>query len=193
MCGSLSARAECERHPSGGPPGRELCAWLGGSCVAASAADCTEPPRASSEPDYYGEEAGFRRSCGSGPRAECSGLRGALEQYAHAHTAATRDAHPPGGLATARLLVIRDHWRNVGMGFMPSHVATVVLFALYTGVYVYVENYGRYDWTRYFFGHAGLDLRWTAAKARLWKGRFATAGLSRTLVEVWLASSKSSS
>ena len=65
--------------------------------------------------------------------------------------------------------MIRDHWKNVGMGFMPSHVAVVVLFAMSTGMYVYVENYGRYDWTRYFHGHAGLDLRWTPAKHRMWK------------------------
>ena len=26
-------------------------------------------------------------------------------------------------------------------------------------------------------GHLGLDLRWTAAKQRLWKGRFAAAGV----------------
>ena len=52
------------------------------------------------------------------------------------------------------------------MGFMPSHVATVVLFALSAGIYVYFENYVRYDWTRYFTGFAGLDLRWTVAKRR---------------------------
>ena len=63
---------------------------------------------------------------------------------------------------------------QVGMGFMPSHVATVVLFALTAGIYVYVENYGRYDWTRYFTGYAGLDLRWTPAKSRMWKVRATT-------------------
>ena len=35
---------------------------------------------------------------------------------------ATRGKAPPGGMGAARVLVIRDHWKNVGMGFMPSHV-----------------------------------------------------------------------
>ena len=44
---------------------------------------------------------------------------------------------------------------------------------------VYFENYGRYDWTRYFGCDLGLDLRWTAAKHRMWKARFAAMGKSR--------------
>ena len=50
---------------------------------------------------------------------------------------------------------------------------------------MYVENYGRYDWTRYFTGHAGLDLRWTKAKHLMWKRRFEAVGASKTHVEVW--------
>ena len=45
-----------------------------------------------------------------------------------------------------------DHWRNVGMGFMPSHVANLLLFAMSSNLLVYFENYGQYDWTRYFTG-----------------------------------------
>ena len=44
-----------------------------------------------------------------------------------------------------------------------------------------------YDWTRYFSGHHGLDLRWTAAKHKLWRTRFAaheSAG-AKQHVEVW--------
>ena len=164
--------------------GRELCAWLGGRCNAATASDC---PEAAEEDDVgglsYGELSASRRAAATASsslslsRARSSGTR--------THQAATRHRSPPGGIHSARLLVIRDHWRNVGMGFMPSHVATVVLFALSAGFYVYVENYGRYDWTRYFHGHAGLDMRWTAAKHKMWRARFAAAGVPRTLVEVW--------
>ena len=188
-CMGLSTRAKCESAHTTAPlgSGRELCAWLGGRCNAATASDCPEAAEEddASAVDYYGERAGFAASCGNGPSSTCPGLAGALERYAKAHQAATRHRSPPGGIHSARLLVIRDHWRNVGMGFMPSHVATVVLFALSAGFYVYVENYGRYDWTRYFHGHAGLDMRWTAAKHKMWRARFAAAGVPRTLVEVW--------
>ena len=191
-CLGLRTRSSCEHAyttAARDDGGRAYCAWLGGRCVAASAADCEEQAsptaKGASAIDYYGERAGFERHCGNGPSSTCPGLRSALERYAAAHRAATRHASPPGGLRSARLLVIRDHWKNVGMGFMPSHVATLILFALSAGVYVYVENYGRYDWTRYFVGHAGLDLRWTPAKQRVWKQRFAAAGVVRTHVEVW--------
>ena len=185
-CLGLSTRATCELAFTTGTVarGRELCAWLGGRCVPGSAADCA-PSTPVNQVDYYGERTGFEASCGNGPSSTCPGLRAALERYAAAHDAATRDASPPGGLRAARLMVIRDHWKNVGMGFMPSHVATVVLFALTAGIYVYVENYGRYDWTRYFTGHAGLDLRWTPAKARMWRARWSSVGVARTHVEVW--------
>ena len=55
-----------------------------------------------------------------------------------------------------------------------------------TGMYVYFENYGRYDWTRYFGGHFGLDLRWTPAKQRMWRARFLSAGVSKHHIEVTL-------
>ena len=54
-----------------------------------------------------------------------------------------------------------------------------------TGMYVYFENYGRYDWTRYFHGEGGLDLRWTPARQRMWRSRFRALNVSRTHVEVW--------
>ena len=31
----------------------------------------------------------------------------------------------------------------------------------------------------------GLDMRWTPAKAKMWRARFAAAGVARTHVEVW--------
>ena len=114
------------------------CAWIGGRCVAGSPDDCAEPADPSAV-DYYDEQVGFEGSCGNGPSSSCPGLRAAIERYAAAHNAATRDVKPPGGISTARLLVIRDHWKNVGMGFMPSHVATVLLFCLSAGIHLYVE------------------------------------------------------
>ena len=57
------------------------------------------------------------------------------------------------------------------------------------GIYFYVENYGRYDWTRYFGGHAGLDLRWTVAKQRMWKVRLSTGGRGSALSSATLLSS----
>ena len=187
-CAALRTRAACEhsRPRAGGAGavhGRELCAWLGGQCTAASLADCAEPP-VRGAPDYYGESAGFQRSCGSGANSQCPGLLEAIERYARAHDVATRAAEPVEGMGAARLLVIRDHWRNVGMGFMPAHIATLVLYAMATGLYVYVENYGRYDWTRYFTGAHGLDLRWTPAKQRMWRARFLRAGVARSHIEV---------
>jgi len=56
---------------------------------------------------------------------------------------ALRHATPPEGMARTRVLVIRDHWLNVGMGFMPGHVKEMVHFGLATGIHVYFENYGR--------------------------------------------------
>ena len=41
-----------------------------------------------------------------------------------------RSAEAPEGNAKARVLVIRDRWKNVGMGFMPEHVASVTRFAV---------------------------------------------------------------
>lgn len=52
-------------------------------------------------------------------------------------------------------------------------------YALATGLLVYFENYGRYDWMRYFRGQNGLDLRWTAAKEAMWSRRFRQEGISR--------------
>ena len=49
-------------------------------------------------------------------------------------------------MAHARLLVVSDHWRNVGMGFMPTHVASTLVLAMAANIYVYFDNYGRYDW-----------------------------------------------
>ena len=178
-CSSLRTRVQCESsHPAQkrSLPGRELCAWLGGHCTVGSLDDCAEPP-AVGVVDYYGEHAAFESSCSSGASSQCPGLSAALARYAVAHEKATRDAAPVEGMSASRLFVIRDHWKNVGMGFMPQHVATVMLWALATGMYVYVENYGRYDWTRYFEGLGGLDLRWTAAKQRMWKARYLTIGV----------------
>jgi hypothetical protein len=42
-----------------------------------------------------------------------------------------------------RVLVIRDHWRNVGMGFMPGQIRDMVHLGMATGIHVYFENYGR--------------------------------------------------
>ena len=53
-----------------------------------------------------------------------------------------------------------------------------------TGMYVYFENYGRYDWTRYFYGHSGLDLRWTPAKRRMWSARFGAMGVRKQMIRV---------
>ena len=149
-CAALLTRERCERAhvaaSSMASASRELCAWIGGRCNAASAADCPEPAD-EAYTDYYGERAGFAARCGSGRDSSCPGLRALLRRYARAHDAATRELRPPGGIDAARLLVIRDHWKNVGMGFMPQHVAAVVLFCASAGIYFYVENYGRYDWT----------------------------------------------
>ena len=177
QCTSLRTRAECERAR---PASDRVCAWLGGRCTTGSYADCAEPPAAT--PDYYGEIESFEASCSRG--SGCDGFRESLERYAEMHETATREPAPVEGIGASQLLVIRDHWRNVGMGFMPSHVAALVLYALGTGLYVYVENYGRYDWTRYFGGHAGLDLRWTPAKQRMWKARFHGAGVTKAVLEV---------
>jgi hypothetical protein len=192
-CGGISSRTKCERAqlsslaqpPANAAWARQLCAWIGGRCAAASAADCAEPPAPLAAPDYYGETAAYHASCGHSSDSQCIGLSGALARYARLHTEATRSAWPPGGMSAVRLLVIRDHWVNVGMGFMPSHVATVVLFCLTAGIYVYFENYGRYDWARYFYGEGGLDLRWTPARQRMWRSRFRALNVSRTHVEVW--------
>ena len=51
-------------------------------------------------------------------------------------------------------------------------------------MYVYFENYGRYDWTRYFYGYAGLDLRWSNARRAAWAARFAAAGVKERVLEV---------
>ena len=55
-----------------------------------------------------------------------------------------------------------------------------------TGVYVYFDNYGRYDWTRYFYGYKGLDARWTPARRAAWRRRFKAIGaIEQHQVEVW--------
>lgn len=56
---------------------------------------------------------------------------------------------------------------------------------LQTGLLVYFDNYGRYDWTRYFFGYTGLDVRWTAARHAMWGRRLDKMGGVRAHVEVW--------
>ena len=124
-CDRLSTRRRCERAASAVGP-QQMCAWVGGHCVEGSSSDCPE----AAEPmrGYYGEYAGFE----SMSESRCPGLRKALSAYAVAHAQATRGTAPPEGTAGARLLVIRDHWKNVGMGFMPFHVANVVLFAIST-------------------------------------------------------------
>ena len=102
-CASLKTRDSCERARPTPPPkaaGREVCAWIGGRCTAASLADCAEPPAAAA-PDYYGEAAAFASSCGAG--SECDGFKAALERYAAMHEAATRDAEPAEGIANARV------------------------------------------------------------------------------------------
>ena len=139
---------------------RSVCAWLGGQCVSAGEVDCAEPPplfggaaggvtggaagaTGAHAVDYYSEERAFAHACGgaaptrrgaAGAGAQCPGLRGALARYARAHEAATREAAPIEGVRAARLLVIRDHWKNVGMGFMPAHVAATVLWAMGVGM-----------------------------------------------------------
>ncbi len=195
-CARQRSRAACESaRPAAhtveqlGSTDGVVCAWLGGRCVVGTVADCAEPAPAPSEVDFYGEAAAFAEACGDGGggrRPRCVGMRAAFVQYARAHTAATRSAAPVEGMAAARLLVVRDHWKNVGMGFMPPHVANLIVWAMSCGMYVYFENYGRYDWSRYFGGYAGLDLRWTPAKHRLWRSRFASLGVDRPdVVEVW--------
>lgn len=140
--------------------------------------------------------------------------------------ARSRRAHAPEGNDKARVLVIRDRWKNVGMGFMPEHVASIVRFAVQacsprsstptrrsaallaiavcwrlprhltlcvapfsfakTSVYVYFENYGRYDWTKYFYGYLGLDMRWTESRSAAWERKFASVGGAVVRdVEVW--------
>jgi len=142
--------------------------------------DCADPWR---RINWYGETDGFERQCG---RRVCPGFLAAFTNYATAHNAATRQAHAPEGNDKARVLVIRDRWKNVGMGFMPEHVASIVRFAVQASVYVYFENYGRYDWTRYFYGYLGLDVRWTEARSAAWQRKFASVGgaVERN-VEVW--------
>ena len=112
-----------------------------------------------------GEVEGFESQCATGQ--SCPGFAAAFKAYAEAHERATVGAAPAEGMAHARLLVVNDHWRNVGMGFMPTHVANTLVLAMATGIYIYFDNYGRYDWSRYFYGQYGLDLRWTPARRRL--------------------------
>ena len=100
----------------------------------------------------------------------CTGFADALREYGQRHAAALRKATPPGAgdakgdhsragrpgpvgepsrnlLGTscvgARLLVVRDHWVNVGMGFMPQHASEVLHACMAAGIYLYFENYGR--------------------------------------------------
>jgi len=125
---------------------------------------------------------GFEAQCAAS--AACPDFAAAFRRYAAAHALATEGAAPPEGMAHARLLVVSDHWRNVGMGFMPTHVASTLVLAMAANIYVYFDNYGRYDWARYFYGHHGLDLRWTPARRRMWAGRFAALGVTKHVVRV---------
>ena len=126
-----------------------------------------------------GEVEGFESQCATGQ--SCPGFAAAFKSYAEAHERATVGAAPAEGMAHARLLVVNDHWRNVGMGFMPTHVANTLVLAMATGIYIYFDNYGRYDWSRYFYGQYGLDLRWTPARRRLWAARFGALGYGGVL------------
>ena len=125
---------------------------------------------------------GFEAQCAAS--AACPDFAATFRRYAAAHALATEGASPPEGMAHARLLVVSDHWRNVGMGFMPTHVASTLVLAMAANIYVYFDNYGRYDWARYFYGHHGLDLRWTPARRRMWAARFAALGVTKHVVRV---------
>ena len=178
-CASQVTPTACNMvFPEGGDPTNEYCVWLGGRCMQGSSSDCRETSEPSS---FYGEVEGFERQCTTG---SCPGFAAAFKRYAVAHERATMDAVPPEGMTHARLMVISDHWRNVGMGFMPGHVANTMVMALATGIYVYFDNYGRYDWTRYFYGQYGLDMRWTPARQRLWSSRFSALGVKKQVVQV---------
>ena len=181
-CATLTTPLECSRaYPEGGEPANEYCVWLGGRCTLGSSADCRDAfdPHGSS---YYGEVEGFESQCATGQ--SCPGFAAAFKAYAEAHERATVGAAPAEGMAHARLLVVNDHWRNVGMGFMPTHVANTLVLAMATGIYVYFDNYGRYDWSRYFYGQYGLDLRWTPARRWLWAARFfKTRALAKAAIE----------
>tara|TARA_B100000513_G_scaffold195678_1_gene126957 strand:+ start:280 stop:1992 length:1713 start_codon:yes stop_codon:yes gene_type:complete len=158
------------------------CAWLGGRCVHASARDCVEPWEPTG---YYGEGAGFERACGSGSDSICSGYATALRTYANMHAAATREQMSLTDLSSVRVMVIRDYWKNVGMGFMPGQVANMMHYALATNLILYFDNYGRYDWSKYFYGWGGLDLRWSTAKETMWARRFRHLGMGGPhLIEV---------
>ena len=181
----LASRSLCEASyiPSNVTrprPGGRHCVWLGGACVEGVRRDCPETVPTHLQTSFYGEQAAFEQRCNL-PHV-CPSFQAAFVKYAAMHEAATRDALPAG--ASPRLLVVTDHWRNVGMGFMPSHVANLLLFAMSSNLLVYFENYGRYDWTRYFTGYAGLDARWTAAKRRLWAERFGRRGVSELVIDV---------
>ena len=177
-CALLGTRETCGRgYVEAGEPASEYCVWLGGRCTLGASADCREAydPDGSS---YYGDVQGFETQCAAA--AACPGFAAAFKRYAAAHALATEGAAPPEGIEHARLLVVSDHWRNVGMGFMPAHVASTLVLAMSANIYVYFDNYGRYDWARYFYGHHGLDLRWTPARRRMWAGRFAPLGVTKS-------------
>ena len=115
-CALLGTPETCSHgYPEAGEPANEYCVWLGGRCTFGSSSDCREAydPGASS---YYGEVQGFEAQCAASEA--CPGFAGAFRRYAVAHALATDGAGPPEGMAHARLLVVSDHWRNVGMGFM---------------------------------------------------------------------------
>ncbi|KAL1510577.1 hypothetical protein AB1Y20_006878 [Prymnesium parvum] len=178
-CVSQPSRVQCEAS-SPVEPGRGVCVWVGGRCSRGTWRDCAEPPP---RLNWYGEEDAFEERCAG---EACPGFVRSFSSYAWKHNAATRNAQAPEGNERARVLVIRDYWKNVGMGFMPEHVASVLRFAIQTGIYIYFENYGRYDWTRYFYGYMGLDVRWTTARRSAWERKFASVGgCVRREVEVW--------
>ena len=178
-CERFTSRFSCEAHFL---HQRVPCGWVADSCVPASTADCREAFR---DLNYYGETTAFKTVCGPRDTASpCTNLSKALEKYARRHSRATLKLNLPGGIQASRVLVIRDRWQNVGMGFIPFHVSDVIKFALWSGIYVYFENYGRYDWQKYFYGYGGLDTRWTAARQSLWESRFANMNASKQTIDV---------
>uniref|UniRef100_A0A7S4F3G6 Uncharacterized protein n=1 Tax=Chrysotila carterae TaxID=13221 RepID=A0A7S4F3G6_CHRCT len=189
-CALMNTRRACERtialHSAvaRGPAGGDVCVWLGGKCVEGQQEDCREPWRFG-QSDYYGEERGFESLCDT-IDDKCDHFPRHLAEYARRHAVALTQSEPVEGTRAARILLVRDQWINVGMGFIPGHVGNLLHFVMMTGIHIYFENYGKYDWQKYFYGYGGLDTRWTKAKHRLWAARFATAGIaSPTRIDVY--------
>ena len=73
-------------------------------------------------------------------------------------------ADAPEGAAEARILIIRDHWKNVGMGFMPEHVASVMRFAVQAHTHEpHWTTHGRCGVTAFRGLHQTCCLVWYAA------------------------------